>query len=232
MARRRLERYHGTVSPGSIGCVATGKLQAIGYYTAREVARLAGVTPHRVGRWAREGIILPSVSQRPNIYSYADAGEAILAHYLVEEGKTPKDIKDIVHLLRETYGQWPLATAPLAHDGSLLVARDKTRNVWVSLDRRDHDVLGATLLNLKGIREALERGGWVAYKHPREHVEVNPDRRSGEPVVRGKRIATAFVADLAGSDDGRQMLREDYELTDDEIDDAVGYESDLADVAA
>jgi uncharacterized protein (DUF433 family)/DNA-binding transcriptional MerR regulator len=227
-----LERRHGAASPGSIDIVGTGEPQAIGYYTAREVARLAGVTPRRVGRWAREGIILPSVSQHPNVYSYADAGEAILAHYLVDKGKKLKDIRDIVHLLRETHGQWPLATAPLAHDGSLLVAFDKTRGAWVSLDRRDHDVLSGTLLNLKTIREALARGGWVAYKHPRDHVEVNPDRRSGEPVVRGKRIATAFVADLAGSEGGRQVLRDDYELTDAEIDDAVGYESDLASVAA
>jgi uncharacterized protein (DUF433 family)/DNA-binding transcriptional MerR regulator len=212
--------------------VAKGEPQAIGYYTAREVARLAGVTPHRIGRWAREGIILPSVSRRPNIYSYADAGEAILAHYLVEEGKKPKDIKAIVHLLRDKYGPWPLAAAPLAHDGSLLLARDKERGVWESVDRPAHEVMGATLLNLKSIREALERGGWVAYKRPRPHVEVNPERRSGEPVIRGKRIATAFVADLASSDDGRHVLREDYELTDDEIDDAVGYESDLAGVAA
>ncbi len=213
--------------------MATSSPQAIGYYTAADVARLAGVTPHRVGRWAREGIILPSVSaSRPHVYSYADAGEAILAHYLVEQGKRPKDIKEIVHLLRDQYGPWPLATAPLAHDGQLLVAKDEQRDAWVSLDRPDHEVMGSTLLNLKGIREALARGGWVAYKTPRSHVEVDPDRRSGEPVVRGKRLTTSFVADLARTPEGTTALRDDYGLTQAEIDDAVGYENDLASLAA
>lgn len=205
---------------------------AIGYYTPAEVARLAGVTPHRVGRWAREGIILPSVSTRPNIYSYADAGEAILAHYLVREGKKPREIKEIVHLLRAEYGPWPLATAPLAHDGSLVLVQDATRGTYVSLDKRDHDVLGGTLVNLKLIREALGRGGWVAIDHPRAHVEVDPDRHSGAPVVRGRRLPTSLVASVAKEPDGRKTLREDYDLSEEEIDDAVGYESDVAALAS
>jgi uncharacterized protein (DUF433 family) len=204
----------------------------IGYYTAVEVARLAGVTPRRIGRWAREGIILPSVSRRPNIYSYADAGEAILAHYLVRGGKKPGEIKQIVNLLRDEYGQWPLATAPLSHDGSLVVVKDPHRGVYVSVDRPKHDVIGGTLLNLKAIREALGRGGWVTIDHPRDHIEVDPDRHSGTPVVRGRRIPTSLVASLAETPDGRKLLREDYELTDEEIDDAVGYERDLAELAA
>jgi len=213
--------------------VTSNAASAIGYYTAADVARLAGVSPHRVGRWAREEIILPSVSaSRPYVYSYADAGEAILVHYLIDEGKRPKDIKEIVHLLRKQYGDWPLATAPLAHDGRLLVAKDPKHGGWISLDRPDHDVMDGTLLNLKQIREALKHGGWVAYKTPREHIEVDPDRRSGEPVIRGKRVGTVFVADLARTPDGVTTLRDDYDLTQAEIDDAVGYESDLAGLAA
>jgi uncharacterized protein (DUF433 family) len=205
---------------------------AIGYYTAAEVARLAGVTPHRVGRWAREGIILPSVSRRPNIYSYADAGEAILAHYLVEEGKRPREIRDIVRLLRREYGPWPLATAPLAHDGRLVLVKDPDRGTYVSVDKPGHDVLGGTLVNLKVIREALGKGGWVAIAHPREHIEIDPDRHSGTPVIRGRRVPTSLVASLAATEDGRAVLRDDYELSDEEIDDAIGYERDLARLVA
>jgi uncharacterized protein (DUF433 family) len=207
-------------------------LHAIGYYTAKDVARLAGVSSRRVGQWARHGIILPSVSRRPNIYSYADAGEAILAHYLVREGKKPSDIKQIVHMLRDQHGPWPLATAPLAHDGQLLVAWDDEREMWVSLDRPAHDVIGATLLNLKTMREALRHGGWVTLKHPREYVEVDPDRHTGEPVIRGRRLSTSRVASIAALPDGRQTLRDDFGLSDAEIDDAVGYEQDLAALAA
>lgn len=204
----------------------------IGYYTASEVARLAGVSAHRIGSWARYGIILPSVSRRPNIYSYADAGEAILAHYLVEEGKRPRDIKEIVHALREEHGPWPLATAPLANDGRMVLIRDAERETWVSVDRPDHEILGGTLLDLKHIRNALGRGGWVAYKTPREHIEVDPDRHSGDPVVRGRRISTSRVAAVAALPDGWQTLKDDFDLTDAEIADAVGYEDDLVALAA
>lgn len=205
-------------------------VRSIGYYTPRDVARLAGVTPHRVGRWAREGIILPSVSQRPNIYSYADAGEAILAHYLVTQGKTPAEVKEIVHKLRDEFGDWPLATAPLAHDGRLLLV--KRDDVYISVDRDDHEVLGGTLVNLKVIRDALGRGGWVAIEKPRKHIEIDPDRHSGEPVVRGHRISTARVASIAAEPDGRKVLAEDFGLEPAEIDDALAYEADLAAFAA
>jgi uncharacterized protein (DUF433 family)/DNA-binding transcriptional MerR regulator len=204
----------------------------IGSYTAAEVARLAGVSSRRVGRWSREGIILPSVSTQPNRYSYADAGEAILAHYLTEEGKPPREIKAVVHSLRADYGDWPLATAPLAHDGRLLLVRDAETGRYLSVDRPEHEVIGATLLNLKTIRDALGRGGWVAIKKPREHVEVDPERHSGSPVVRGRRLPTSLVAGIASEKDGRKTLREDYGLSKAEIDDAVDYEADVAEIAA
>jgi len=209
-----------------------GTTTPIGCYTAGEVARLAGVTPQRVGRWAREGIILPSVSTHPNLYSYADAGEAILAHYLMSEGKKPSAVRDIVHGLRKTHGDWPLATAPLAHDGSLTLIWNEKAKRYVSVDRPEHEVIGATLLNLKRIRESLKRGGWVAFKNPREYIEVDPERHSGTPVIRGRRIPTSLVASIAKRADGADVLREDYELSDAEISDAVSYEEDLAEIAA
>lgn len=204
----------------------------IGSYTAAEVARLAGVSPHRVGRWAREGIILPSVSRRPNVYSYADAGEAIVAHYLVERGKSPAEVRKAVHKLREQYGDWPLATAPLAHDGSMLLEWDAGQGCWVSVDIPDHEVLEATLLDLTEIRKSLGRGGWVALKKPRDHIEVDPERHSGTPVVRGHRLPTSLVAGIASAEGGRQRLREDYGLSKAEIEDAVAYEADVAELAA
>ena len=116
----------------------------------------------------------PASPRRPDVYSYADAGEAILAHYLVEEGKKPREVKQIVHMLRDEHGPWPLATAPLAHDGRLLLIKDPNTKKYVSLDKPGQDVPGGTLVNLKVIRDALGRGGWVAIKSPRSHIEVDP----------------------------------------------------------
>ena len=84
------------------------------------------------------------MSRRPNIYSYADAGEAIVAHYLVEQGKPVAEVRRAVHKRREQYGEWPLATAPLAHDGALLLEWDGAH--WVSVDIPEHGVVQETLL--------------------------------------------------------------------------------------
>jgi uncharacterized protein (DUF433 family) len=202
---------------------------AAGYYTTAEVARLSGMSPQRVTRWARMGIIQHSISTRPNIYSYADAGEAILAHYLYEHGKKPRAIRELVEYLREKYGPWPLATAPLEHDGPLCIIWDKEEGVRVSADIPGHGLIEGTLpVDLKQIRSALKHGGWVSLKTPREHIEIDPDRHSGEPVVKGRRLSTQRVAAIAEGPKGRTQLRKDFDLTDAEINDAVGYERDLA----
>lgn len=205
--------------------------RAVGYYTTAETARLSGMSAHRVARWARMGIIRHSISDRPNIYSYADVGEAILAHYLADQGKRPGKIKELVEHLREEYGPWPLAAAPLEHDGPLCVIWDDEEGVHVSADIPGHGLIENTL-DLKEIRQALSRGGWVSLKHPRTHIEIDPDRHSGEPVIKGRRLSTQRVASLAAEPEGRMELEEDFQLSSAEIDDAVGYERDIAELVA
>ena len=204
---------------------------AIGSYSAREVARLAGVSPRRVGSWARYGII-PSVSRKPRIYSYADAGEAVLARYLIEQGRKPREIRQMVERLREHSGQWPLATVPLEHEGKLIVVRQGDDVLIDAVDHPGHHVAAATFVDLKEVRAALERGGWVAIKHPRQHIEVDPERLSGQPVIRNRRVSTETVADLAQRPEGLALLKDDYDLTDDEISEAVGYERDVDEALA
>ncbi len=204
--------------------------RAIGHYTAAEVGRLAGVSARRVGQWARYGII-PSISERPRVYSYADAGEAVLVRYLVDIGLKPREVRHIVEDLREKYGEWPLATAPLEHDGKLVVIHEG-EDIYLSALLPGHEVIAGTLIDLRAVRAALERGGWVALKTPREHIEVDPERLSGRPTIRGRRVATDLVAQIASETNGRSVLRDEYGLTDAEIEDAVGYESDVREAVA
>jgi uncharacterized protein (DUF433 family)/DNA-binding transcriptional MerR regulator len=205
--------------------------RAIGHYSASEVSRLAGVSSKRIGSWARYGIV-PSISERPKVYSYADVGEAILAHYLVDLGWRPKNVRQLVERLRVRFGPWPLATAPLEHDGKLVVIKEGDDLYIDAIDRVEHSVIGKTLLDLKLVREALAMGGWTALEKPRRHVQVDPYRHSGQPVVRGHRLPTADVAEIAQDKHGWQILRDEYGLTEDEIRDAVDYEDDVATVLA
>jgi uncharacterized protein (DUF433 family)/DNA-binding transcriptional MerR regulator len=200
--------------------------RAIGHYSAAEVGRLAGVSARRVGQWARYGII-PSVSKKPRVYSYADAGEAVLVRYLVDIGLKPREVRQIVEGLRDEYGVWPLATAPLEHDGKLVVIHEG-KDLYISALKKGHEVIAGTLIDLKAVRAALERGGWVALRNPREHIQVDPERLSGRPTIRGRRVPTELVAHIAANGPiGRDVLREEYDLTDAEIEDAVGYERDI-----
>lgn len=210
-----LDRVKGTRSP-----------RAIGSYSAAEVGRLAGVSARRIGSWSRYGII-PHVDSRPRIYSYADAGEAVLVRYLLDQKLPTKQIREIVENLRERYGPWPLAVAPLEHSGPFVVVREGDKILFSALNA-EQGVIAGTLINLQAVRDALSHGGWAAYKKPREHVEVDPDLHSGQPVVRGRRLPTELVAEIAREEDGWRTLHEDYGLSEAEIRDALEYEDDVA----
>lgn len=199
---------------------------AIGHYSPSEVARLAGVSPQRIGSWARYGI-MPSVSHRPNVYSYADAGEAVIARYLIDQGLKPRKIRELVERLRDQFGPWPLGRAPLEHEGGLVVMREGDQVLVDVVDHPEHLVEEGTFLSLTDVREALERGGWVAFRTPRPHIQVDPDRLSGRPTIRDRRLSTAMVAEIAQGDDGRTLLRREFGLSDEEINEAVGYEEDV-----
>ncbi len=199
---------------------------AIGHYSAAEVARLAGVSSRRVGSWARYGIV-PRISRKPSVYSYADAGEAVIARYLIEQGVKPKKISGLVEGLRERFGAWPLARAPLKHEGGLVVMRDGDEVLVDVVDHPGQQVEEGTFLSLTEVREALERGGWVAFNTPRTHIQVDPDRLSGRPTIRDRRLPTTMVAELAGRPEGRDALRTEFGLTEEEIEEAVGYEADV-----
>ncbi len=112
-----------------------GIVRTIGHYTTDEAARLVGaLSPHRLSRWASYGIV-PTGGTNPNVYSYADIGEAILAHYLINLGWRPGHVRALVHRLRKEWGLWPLATAPLEHDGKLVVIREGNDLVFDVIDR-------------------------------------------------------------------------------------------------
>jgi uncharacterized protein (DUF433 family)/DNA-binding transcriptional MerR regulator len=204
--------------------------RAIGHYSAYEVARLAGVTPRRIGQWARYGII-PFRHQSRRVYSFADAAEAVLAHYLVEQGLMPRDVRAIVTNLRERFGSWPLAAAPLEHEGRLVVLREGP-NLYIDVLKHVEQEIIVGTVDLTAVRDALGRGGWVALRHPHEHIEVNPERLSGRPTIRGRRISTETVASLATRDEGLELLYEDFGLTREQIEDAVAYEAEVIEAIA
>lgn len=193
-----------------------------GGYLAWEAAQLAGVSGSTIGQWARRGYIRSSVQQAtPLIYSFQDVAEALVVHDLLDRGVIHRDVRRAIDRLGE-YGDWPLSGAPLAtvpaDAGARLVLRrdDVTYDVgdlgWQLVVERDY---------LDVIRGQLGRGGWVVRLMPDlEHIEVDPDRLSGRPTIRGRRIAVQDVVALASAPDGTRALAEGYGVGEAEIADA------------
>lgn len=193
-----------------------------GHYLAHEVGALAGVSGDRVGQWARRGYIRSSQSSgRPRVYSYQDVAEAMVVHELVESGADLSSIKRAIGRLRERHGMsWPLQHAQLGALHGSVVGFDG--HVAYNLGGKGSEwqrVLDAG--NLQKIANQLERGGWAVRALPDlQHIEVNPDRLSGRPAIRDRRIPASMVAELAEQPEGIEILHDEFDLSDEEIRDA------------
>jgi uncharacterized protein (DUF433 family) len=194
-----------------------------GRYLAWEAGQLAGVTGQTMGQWARRGYIRSSASATaPRIYSFQDVAEAMVVHELLERGVKHRDIRRAIPLLAESYGDWPLTEAPLA-----TVSGNKRAYLLLHEADADYDVGRRGWQQvlepeyLDEIRRQLRRGGWAVRHLPDlQHIEVDPDRLSGRPTLRGRRFAAQDVAEIAAGPDGMEILRDDYELDEEEISDA------------
>jgi uncharacterized protein (DUF433 family) len=132
--------------------------------------------------------------------------------------------------LREEYGDWPLTAAPLAtttYSGGRgresVVHRKGGARFAIGRGRGGQTLL--TYDDLRDIGGLLRRGGWAIRELPDvRHIEVNPDRLSGRPTIRDRRLAADKVAELAKSGiSGLLVLRRDYGLDRPEIEDAVRW---------
>jgi uncharacterized protein (DUF433 family)/DNA-binding transcriptional MerR regulator len=212
-----MRRWRG-YAPGRMGEVV--HLPPRGHYLANEVGRLAGVSGDQVGQWARYGYIRSSQSdEQPRVYSYQDIAEAMAVHQLRDHGVPYDDIRTALASLRadRDFGDWPLSHAELGTAGKSVVvleegeAYDLGKRPW-------HPMLD--LSDLRKIAVDLNRGGWAARELPNlRHIEVDPDRLSGRPTIRGRRVAARSVAELALAG-GHDVLVDEYDLDDAEIRDA------------
>jgi uncharacterized protein (DUF433 family)/DNA-binding transcriptional MerR regulator len=210
-----------------------------GHYLAREAGRLAGVTGNTIGQWARNEYIRSSVSSgTPRIYAFQDVAEAMVVHVLREHRVRYATIKRaIVWLREEAGGDWPLTSARVSvfrrgfddtpTGRSRLVIHTRFGLVEVDQHARVSDEPDSLVFDadfLDNVRSDLSRGGWAARQLPDlRYIEVNPARLSGRPVVTGTRVSAEFAARLAGTPGGVTVLRQEYDLRDDEINDAVRW---------
>ena len=155
----------------------------------------------KIGQWARREYIRSSwTTVPPLMYAYQDVAEAMVVHELESRGIRPHVIGDAVKQLRERYGtEWPLQRSNLLVPQSHPHAKGRGRTVALRTDDGIWDLSHHHLVlresDLVSIARDLSRGGWAARDLPNlRYIEVNPDRLSGRPTIRGRRIAAQFVA--------------------------------------
>jgi uncharacterized protein (DUF433 family)/DNA-binding transcriptional MerR regulator len=208
--------------------VGAARQSVRGYYLAHEVGWLAGVSGDRIGQWARRGYIKSSVSSKvPRIYSYQDIAEAMVVHELLDRGVPLHKIKRAITVLRSDYGDWPLTHAPIVTSQTRLAGGEVGASLALErpdgLTDLDRDPLQGVLEigDLTRIADHLRRGGWVVRQLPNlRYIEVDPDRLSGRPAVKGTRVPAELVAHLARTPEGRHSLKRDYDISDKQMIDA------------
>jgi uncharacterized protein (DUF433 family) len=181
------------------------------------------VSGDRIGQWARWGYIRSSRSDgEPRVYAFEDIGEAIVVHELEELGAALRAIHRAVERLRERErDEWPLARNADRLGAASGTVVERVGDEWYDLGSPSVDEQGVLdVADLRRVRGCLERGGWAACLHPGlQWIAVDPGVLGGRPTIRGRRIAAQEVAELAARD--RAALRDDYDLVDEQIDDAV-----------
>lgn len=178
-----------------------------------------------MGQWARHGYIRSSWSDLiPRVYSFQDVAEAIAVHELIDRGVSHAEIRAAILGLREEFGDWPLQAAPIVTtDRSQAPARVAVRHGDAVMDvGRRRGQLFLSFIELIEIGGLLRRGGW-ALKGVKDivHIEVDPDRLSGRPTIKDRRLPAEKVARIAAMDGGRRILATEYDVRAREINDAV-----------
>lgn len=205
--------------PGRNTCPMT--VDRRGAYTADRAAALSGVPRSTVHYWAREEILVPSVSAtRVKLWSYTDLMGLRTIYWLRQTKKLPE-------------GREVPRTAMLAIRKALRTLQELDLRLWadgggpaVVVDRAGRVHLRATdglIEDLEGrrpieaewldliepftTREATEGPN---LQSPRPHLRIVPGKLAGAPHIERTRIETAAVAALADRDLDQEAIHRLY----------------------
>lgn len=161
-------------------------------YTASEFSEITGLSVEETVRWGGRAARNPE----RRVFSWRDALETIAV--LIHEGGEER--------VAEEAGCVPpwLVRAPA---GTLAC---RAANTLGPLANREAE-------------EVLRKGGmaWRDLNGRIRHISIDPDRLSGIPEIAGTRVHAIFVGLEAQRPGGRQVLTRSYDLTLEQIEDAI-----------
>jgi len=214
---------------------------ASGCYDAGRAAALSGVPRTTVYWWARQGIVVPSVSPvQEKLWSYSDLMALRIVSWLRHNKPTQagealpaspmSKVRQALALIDELgIDLW----TPVATGGSpLLVAR--SGEIFVRV--------GSEVLNLHGQPTVLppqvlaltapfqdEGGDGPDLLRPRPHLRIVPAKVTGEPHIEHSRVTTQTVAALADRGFSAEKIASMYEVSGEAVQEGIELERQLAD---
>lgn len=203
---------------------------ALGVFSPRRAGQLAGVSGDRIGRWARYGLIRPTIYRgRPaNRYGFYDVAEAIVVHWLHAQEFSYDEIHTAIERASGERRSWPLLETPLGvarhaleQDRGVIALRTPAGE-YVEIGRPgDQVVLEPELFHQAS--DTLRAGGWLAQQLGLTRIEVDPEKLGGAPSLRGHRWPVERVARIAADREGRALLLEEHGLDERDIDESVRW---------
>ncbi len=171
-----------------------------GAYTAERAAALAGVPGRTVHHWARKGHLLPSVSEAPRLYSFADLLALRVLYWLrrpkhaldheIPATSMPK-IQRAIERIHRLGLDW-------IEDGQSTLNGDVAINAPGIPAHRVHGQLFQTeVIDVLAPFEGMEGAGGPDLRRPRPLLRILPRKISGAPHIEGTRLPTESVHALA-----------------------------------
>ncbi len=213
-----------TASSPSVPCPSS--YLGRGIYDVVEVARLIKRTRRRVEGWTRVGAdkapLLPG--ELDGIFSFWDLLSLRVIGELVERGVPRSEIARGAEYLAAELG----THRPFAHKGLATVGRGFFASIkgWEDVGRGGQQ---AFQIVVKPLLEPItfNDSGMATIWRPHICVWVNPEVQAGAPCVDGTRIPTGTLADLQGTGLGIEDLSDDYQLSPEQVQAAIAYETSL-----
>jgi len=223
----KMPTYHRIASAAADGC-----------YDATRAAALSGVPRTTVYWWARNGIVVPSVSPvQEKLWSYSDLMALRIVSWLrhpksTDTGELPASPMPKVRqalLLLDEIGLDPWD--PGAPDGSPLLV-DGAGNLYIRADgvildlRRQPTLLPEEVLELTAPFDAAGGLG-PDLMRPRPHLRIVPSKVAGEPHIEHSRLTSQTVAALAGRGYTAPQIAAMYDESEQAISEAIDLERQL-----
>jgi uncharacterized protein (DUF433 family) len=213
-------------------------MDATGAYTADRAAALSGVPKSTIHWWARNDVLVPSVSAtRVMLWSYADLMGLRVIYWLRQRKTTKLGVevpRTSMPAVRRALKELRALQVSLFEEGRPSILVDLSGKVHVKRGGWVHDLEGQTvsepLLDLIVPFTTAEGTRGPDLISPRVELRIVPGKLSGSPHVVHTRLETRALAALAGDGYDNAAIHRLYPyLSTPQIEQALDLEQQLAD---